>query len=420
MKISITTGNIEYNLKSFIKNQAIIDPLLEQLSVNVHNRKNDPCSFIGLAFDKEAINSVLSTVDKIGYVDGIVVVGIGGSNLAARAVETVLFGLFDSQKKVPVWWADTVDQVYIDGIIRSITQLFEQRKRVLLIIVSKSGTTFETMVNAEIFINVFKQYYKSNYFEHIIYGSDQGSVLEKKARESNAIFVSIPNAIGGRFSAFSKPHLLILALSGVDIRFFCQGAVAITPDLLESNLNNPAFLRAAGLYDCYQNNIIIHDLFMPGILWHECGNWMRQLIGESLGKAYDNDGNLVNVGFVPTVSICSTDLHSVGQLYVQGPLNRVTTFFNIDVYSYATSNNSFFGVSYSQLIKTSMNAVIQVYDDLKKPYFSIVIPERNAYYIGQIMQMMMVETVLLAGLLSINPFDQPGVILFKNKLSKNI
>lgn len=420
MTISITTGNIEYSLKSFIQNQGVIDPLLEKLSNNVPQMQNDSYSFIGLAFDKEAINSVLSIVDKIGLINGIVVVGIGGSNLASRAVYTALFGFFDFQKKVPVWWADTVDQAYIDGIISSIIPLFEQKKRVLLMIISKSGTTFETSINAEVFINLFKYYYQSNYSDHIIYGSDQGSLLEQKAEKMNAFFVSIPKAVGGRFSAFSKPHLLILALSGVDIRFFCQGAMEITPALLESNLNNPALLRTVGLYDCYQKNIMVHDFFMPGVLWSECGNWMRQLIGESLGKQYDNSGNLVRVGFVPTVSFCSTDLHSVGQLYVQGPLNRVTTFFDIDTSSYLIRNNSFFDVSYSQLMKISINTVVQVYDDLKKPYFSVLIPEKNAYYIGQIMQMMMVETVLLAGLLGVNPFDQPGVILFKNKLSKNI
>lgn len=420
MTISITTGNIEYSLKSFIQNQGVIDPLLEKLSNNVPQMQNDSYSLIGLAFDKEAINSVLSIVDKIGLINGIVVVGIGGSNLASRAVYTALFGFFDFQKKVPVWWADTVDQAYIDGIISSIIPLFEQKKRVLLMIISKSGTTFETSINAEVFINLFKYYYQSNYSDHIIYGSDKGSVLEQKAEEMNAFFVSIPKAVGGRFSAFSKPHLLILALAGVDIRFFCQGAMEITPALLESNLNNPALLRAVGLYDCYQKNIMIHDFFMPGVLWSECGNWMRQLIGESLGKQYDNSGNLVRVGFVPTVSFCSTDLHSVGQLYVQGPLNRVTTFFDIDTNSYFIRNYSFFDVSYSQLMKTSINTVVQVYNDLKKPYFSLLIPEKNAYYIGQIMQMMMVETVLLAGLLGVNPFDQPGVVLFKNRLSKNI
>jgi glucose-6-phosphate isomerase len=418
MTISVTAGNIEYNLKSFIEHQALVDPLLERLSNHTNQVTQDPCSFLGLAFDQESITSVLSMVETIGVVNGIVVVGIGGSNLAARAVETALFGLFNSQKKVPVWWADTVDQSYVNGIITSINELFAQKKRVLLIIVSKSGTTFETKINADLFINVFKHHYKSDYSQHIIYGSDLGSPLEQKAHQTNAFFVSIPDSVGGRFSAFSKPHLLILALVGIDIRLFCQGAVSMTPALLESSLKNPALFRAIGLYHCYHKNFMIHDLFMPGILWNEYGNWIRQLIGESLGKRYDSEGNSVYVGFAPTVSICSTDLHSVGQLYVQGPSNRVTSFLDIISNDIFISNKDFFQVSYSQLMRTSMYTVIEVYNDLKKPYFCISVPENSAYYMGQMMQMMMVEIVLLAGLMKIDPFDQPGVVLFKKKLPK--
>lgn len=418
MNILVTTGNIEYNLKSFIEKQVVIKLLLEQLSDNVNHLGNDTCSFIGLAFDQGSINYVLSIVDQIGIVDGIVVVGIGGSNLAARAVETVLYGLFDAQKKVPIWWADTVDAEYLDGIISCVKDLFLQKKSVLLMIISKSGTTFETMANAEVLITLFKSHYASDYAKHLVYGSDSDSPLAQHASKIGAFFVSIPDSVGGRFSAFVMPHLLILALVGIDIQFFCQGAVAITPMLLESSLKNPALFRAVGLYASYQKNMIIHDLFIPGILWNEMGNWMRQLIGESLGKKYNTSGNVVNVGFIPTVSICSTDLHSVGQLYVEGPANRVTTFFEVVSKTDFICNKGLFPVSYPQLMVQSMKAVMDVYNDLKKPFFCILIPEKNPYYVGQLMQMMMVETLLLAGLMEINPFDQPGVELFKKKLPK--
>jgi glucose-6-phosphate isomerase len=419
MTISVTACNIEYDLHSFTSNQTTIDSLLERLSKHTDGTvTKDACSFIGLPFDQKSIDSVLTMVKKIGTVDGIVVVGIGGSNLAARAVETVLFGLFNSHKKTPIWWVDTVDQTYLDSIISCVNDLFAEKKRVLLIIVSKSGTTFETRINADLLISFFKQQYKTDYSQHIVYGSEVGSSLAYEAHNSNAHFVSIPDSVGGRFSAFSMPHLLILALAGVDIPLFCRGAVSITPTLLESTLKNPALFRAIGLYNCYQKKIIIHDLFIPGILWNELGNWIRQLIGESLGKKHDLEGRIVHAGFVPTVSICSTDLHSVGQLYVEGPPNRVTTFFDVVTNSDFICNKDFFPTSYSQLMQRSMQAVIEVYGDLKRPYFSISIPEKNSYYIGQLMQMMMVEIVLLAGLMNVDPFDQPGVALFKYGLKK--
>jgi glucose-6-phosphate isomerase len=421
MTISVTAENIEYDLQWFIKHQVHVDTLLERLLYyHVSTARPDSCSFVSLAGNQDMIETVLKMAKEIGRVDGVVVVGIGGSNLAARAVETALHGLFDSQKKVPIWWTDTVDAEYLDGIISCVTDLFLQTKSVLLMIISKSGTTFETMANAEVLIALFKSHYASDYAKHLVYGSDSDSPLAQQASKIGAFFVSIPDSVGGRFSAFAMPHLLILALVGIDIQFFCQGAVAITPMLLESSLKNPALFRAVGLYASYQKNMIIHDLFMPGILWNEMGNWMRQLIGESLGKKYDTNGNIVNAGFVPTVSICSTDLHSVGQLYVEGPSKRVTTFFDIVSKSDFLCNKGFFPVSYPHLMVQSMKAVMDVYNDLKKPFFCISIPEKNAYYMGQLMQMMMVETVLLAGLMQVNPFDQPGVELFKKKLPKRL
>jgi len=420
-KISITSENIPINFN--FNDYTAIDSIVKKLSRfqtgdNLYQSK-DPVSFFGLPSDQKTVDFIENLIASIGSVDGIVIVGVGGSNLAARAIETIFFGLLNSQKKVSVWWLDTIDYQMIIDVMNELEKNYcAYKKKIILVVISKSGTTFETVINAASMTQFFKNYYQETAHHYIIYCSDKGSLFHEKALENKSIFLEIPFAVGGRFSAFCKSHLFILGLVGINIRLLCQGAFEIIPTLLKYDENNLALIWAQKLYHVYQESISIHDLFIPGIFWNEFGNWMRQLIGESLGKKFDLSGATVHAGFVPTVSLCSTDLHSVGQLYVEGPLNRVTTFF--DSNPSTSSDHAFVNSDYRTLMHQVIQSVVMVYKDLKKPFFVVTIPEKNEYYIGQLMQVILVQTVFLGTMMKINPFDQPGVALFKKQLQNII
>jgi glucose-6-phosphate isomerase len=151
-------------------------------------------------------------------------------------------------------------------------------------------------------------------------------------------------------------------------------------------------------------------------------------MAESIGKSHDKQGKLINNGITPTVSIGSTDLHSVAQLYLSGPRNTFTSFVSVE------KNNTNLCLSDNPLLQTLaptlqnrslptiMNAILQgtmaAYRTDKRPFIHLTLPEKNEYYLGQFMQIKMLEIMYLGFLMNINPFDQPSVELYKQETKK--
>jgi glucose-6-phosphate isomerase len=426
--------NISCELFNFLDSSAVeqkeqyrLDRCFELLESALHNHSDQsPFSFINLPFRTPVVHEIKKLISEIHAekrVDVLVVVGIGGSNLGARAVETLLHGSFDMQK-IPIFWVDTVDADYIDGVIQVLKNLFEQKKRIFLVLITKSGETLETVANGQVFVSLFMQLYATDFNRSILIISDVNSAAHRWAQKTQTFFFEFPRAIGGRYSIFTAAHLAVLALVGIDVEAFCKGASQITPLLVKKNGENLSYVRAQSIYLAYKNGCTIHDFFVAANDAVQLGNWYRQLLAESLGKKDDVDGNEVRAGIVPTVSVCSTDLHSLGQLYVAGKHNRITTFIAIPFYNQTLGPVPFhesgvenlytYKQSYAQLMNAFLKGTVQTYQEQKLPCFLISLPEKNVFYLGQLMQTLMVETVLLGACMHVNPFDQPAVEAFKN------
>lgn len=348
----------------------------------------------------------------------LIVIGIGGSSLGLKAIHHAINGPFHNQNMpdVKLYIADTIDSDYLFNIYALAQEELENDGVIILNIISKSGTTQEPMLSAQIFFDLMKKTYPKTYQEHIIATTNHGSPLWNFAIDESFTTLTIPPQVGGRYSVFSAVGLFPLALIGIDIDELLKGAYHISESCLDDNtLQNLAAIRAIILAEQYKQNIHIHDMFIFSANLSEIGAWYRQLMGESLGKT-DNTGTK-KIGITPTTSIGTADLHSVGQLYLGGPYTRYTTFVSVE------KNNAHISIFNMTLNKKSTleDSMLNILDGVrhtyyldKRPFTLLEIPEKSEYYVGMLMQLHMFEIIYAGFLLNVNPFDQPDVEKYKN------
>jgi glucose-6-phosphate isomerase len=414
----------------------MLEPIAESLkTLQGDDTYISPQSFINLPFDKKMINGVCKLVEqtKSKHPALMVVVGIGGSNLGAQAVYQAIYGAKGSD--FPLYFADTVDSDALYDLMAMVEGFLKQKRAVLITVISKSGGTTETIANFECFLALLKKYHPRSYQEYIIVITDHDSPLWRIALQERFAILAIPHLVGGRYSVFSPAGLFPLAFAGVDIMALCQGAEGVldpfasierearverSPFGLVASIDPsgtyPAISAAISAYH-YKKGFNIHDTFVFSTALEGLGRWYRQLLGESIGKN--------GIGITPTVSVGSTDLHSVGQLYLGGPRDKLTTFVVV-----ANNNHQLFipqfveyepliphiqGKSVAAIMQAIFGGIEHAYQKKDRPFMTITLPEKSAFYIGKFLQYKMIEMVYLGALLQVNPFDQPAVELYKTK-----
>ncbi len=359
----------------------------------------------------------------------LVVIGIGGSNLGTVAVLEALYGKFynEEQPEAKVYFADTVDTDHIYDIIMLLEQEFEKGNAALITIISKSGTTLESVANAEVFIYLLKKYVPEAYERYIVAITDEGSKLWELAGQHRIDRLAIPKEVGGRYSVFSAVGLFPLAVLGIDIDELHDGAARMLQSCTSADIvANPAALSAVILAQNLKNGFTVHDTFLFSVDLESLGKWYRQLMGESIGKIRKSDG--AHTGITPTVSIGSTDLHSVAQLYLGGPHDKFTTFVVVqqNKSNIAIPKDTFASQLVANLnnkpLSSLMQAILQgtqlAYTQEKLPFVEVLIPVKTAAHIAAFMQFKMLEMMYLGFLLDVNPFDQPHVELYKKQTRK--
>lgn len=419
----------------------ILNEINQQLQSEINHLKNaqsqgyqTPYAFINVPHDTQSLQKVQAIAHEKKKLEprAIIVIGIGGSSLGPQAVQEALYGTFFNQQQpdTTIYFADTVDTDFINDILLLAEQYLQEEHTILINIISKSGSTTETIANAQIFIELLKKYLGDSYHHYVIVTTDKDSALWQLAHDQQLTCLEIPHLVGGRYSVLTPVGLFPLAVIGINIEELLAGAQSIINLCLTHDITqNPAALTAACIYHHYKkNNIAIHDSFIFSVDLERAGKWYRQLMGESIGKQYDKDNNLVHVGITPTVSIGSSDLHSVAQLYLSTQPNRFTSFITVG------QNYSELVVpdypEYTKLVKSLenktlphiMQAIYQgttiAYRNNKLPFLEILLPEKSAWYVGQFLQYNMIYIAYLGYLLHINPFDQPQVELYKQETRK--
>lgn len=350
--------------------------------------------------------------------DVLVVCGIGGSYLGARAVIEAVRGFYNNDVEI-IYLGNTFDEKYISDTLK-----YLENKSVCVNVISKSGTTLETATAYRLLKSLLvKKYGENNIKDRIYVTTDEkrGCLREETNKEDYCSFV-IPDDVGGRFSVFTPVGLLPLAASGVNIREFVKGAKEFKGHFETAGFeNNLAYQYAAYRYNMYLNNNITTELFVTYSPYlNMISEWWKQLFGESEGK----EGK----GLFPASVNFSTDLHSLGQFIQQGnKMLFITQLKNMEKgnLSVEEDKENLDGLNYlSSLTIDDINKAAQEgtnkahYNDGGVNNLTIELENVSDKTIGELLFFFMCSCMISAYLLKINPFDQPGVEFYKQEMKK--
>jgi glucose-6-phosphate isomerase len=255
--------------------------------------------------------------------------------------------------------------------------------------------------------------------------SEKKGNLIKIAKEEGLKTFYIPDGVGGRFSELCPVGLLPAAVVGIDIKAMLDGAAHMDKVCSTKNLKkNPALISALLEYLAMQRGKNISVMMPYADSLRYVADWYCQLWGESLGKAVDNDGNEVFVGQTPVKALGVTDQHSQVQLYREGPFDKVITIIGVENYrtevkiSDGCENipdvNFLCGHTMNELINSERVATEYALTTAKRLNYTIMLPEVNAFTIGELLYMFELETAYCGAMLNIDTFNQPGVEGGKN------
>jgi len=348
----------------------------------------------------------------------IVVIGIGGSALGASAVYHFLDLVRSFDKKLHI--LDTTDPLILESKLKS----FDMHNAFYCLI-SKSGTTIETIAVAK-YIDAVERLQKDN----CVVITDDDSALEKFAHAREIRHFEIPANVGGRFSVLSSAGLIPLALVGVDIASLLQGAAKVRDAFFNDQGYCYTLMQKATFYAQQANTYNINCLFSYSEVFREFNAWYVQLWGESLGKKQRHSE--LHVGLTPVGLIGPTDQHSFLQLIVEGKRDKSVTVIKIKEFNNTMRipNQSFEhlemmdlinGYDFSELINMQADSIIEALDSLDNiPLDVIEIESVNASEIGQLILYYELLTALVANMLDINAYDQPGVEMGKTILKEKL
>jgi glucose-6-phosphate isomerase len=383
--------------------------------------------FPDLPANKKLIDEINALVLKLeGSYDTICVIGIGGSALGAWAVDCALRGPHPIQgafstKRPRLVIMDNVDPDFIDQAIASMTP-----KKTLVIVIAKSGSTTETMGTFLIVRDWLMTALGKKAAQRIIAvtSENRGDLKVLATTEGYATF-HIPENVGGRFSVLSAVGLVPAAFAGVNIKKLCKGAAAMTAACWSEDLDENIALNSAlhhHLIWTTKHKTIQVAFPYSNFLWG-AAFWFRQLWAESLGKAKDRNGAIVHVGQTPVAALGTTDQHSQVQLYMEGPLDKVFSFWvvakpkkqskipkeklGLDGFDYLA------GKAMAKLLDSERRATEAALATAGRPNCTYTIERVDEEHLGAFFQMMEFQTAFLGEMLNIDAFDQEGVELGK-------
>jgi glucose-6-phosphate isomerase len=357
------------------------------------------------------LHDTLATISKqFKGIKQLVLVGIGGSSLGVEAIHSVLdFG----QVKLTV--LDTLAGNELAAAIAELSKV-KKPKEVVICIISKSGGTTETLVNAAVLLDGLKKAWGEAVYAQTLFIGDTGTDFMKQGKRLGVTCVTMPKIVGGRYSVATEVGLVPMALLGHDVDSFIEGFLHAADEEIESTIVE----SAARIYAYIQKNYHHYNFFAFEKRLSTLGAWYRQLFAESIGKSIDRAGKPISKGLLPTIST-PVELHSIGQLYLSGFAGVYTDFvtfddetvdFSVPKQGLAKSLGRF---SVQEVTTALYGGVAGAYHEKKLPFRTTIFEDELAYELGLFMAMRMRETMYVAELMNLNAFDQPNVELYKQK-----
>lgn len=387
---------------------------------------NDFIGWINLPvdYDKEEFARIQKAAEKIqSDSEVLVVIGIGGSYLGARAaIEALRHSFYNnvdkSIRKTPeIYFAgNNISSTYIQHLIDVIGD-----RDFSINVISKSGTTTEPAIAFRVFKKLLVEKYGKEEAAKRIYATTdkaKGALKNLATEEGYETFV-VPDDVGGRFSVLTAVGLLPIAASGADITKLMEGAAAMREHCLSADFNENDSLKYAAVRNILLRRgktIEILCNYEPAL--HYVSEWWKQLYGESEGK----DGK----GLYPASVDLTTDLHSMGQFIQDGSRIMFETVLNVEKSREEIIINEepvdldglnyLAGKTVDFINKSAMNGTILAHTDGNVPNLLVNIPEQNEYYLGQLFYFFEFACGISGYLLGVNPFNQPGVESYKKNM----
>ena len=399
---------------------------------DLNKRKDKPGQWLrwmNLGYSEETIWYVKEFASMVeNRFDNILVLGIGGSALGGLAVTEALLKPYwnlltpEQRNGLPrIFFLDNIDPDSINGLLEIL-----DLKKTLVNVITKSGSTAETMSQYMIVKNLLEKELQDDYRKNIVVTTDKNvGILRQLADQEGYKTFVIPDDVGGRFSVFSAVGLLPFALVGIDIDELTNGIKDMDLALKNTDIHENIAAQNALIHylmDTKKDKSI--SVMMPySSRLKYVSDWYTQLWAESLGKEFDIDGNRVNVGPTPIKALGATDQHSQIQLYNEGPNNKLITFIRVENFDTTLEIPKIFeytGIGYlggktiNDLINAEADSTRVALSDYSRPTITISMDRINPYNLAQLLYMLEVQTAIAGELYHINTFNQPGVEQAKN------
>ena len=421
--------SVKYNgkhLAKFIRPEEYdtIFPQVELAHQQLESRSGAGNDFLGwldlpVNYDKEEFARIKEAAKKIREdSDVLLVAGIGGSYLGARAVVEAVKGLYhnDTEDGLKIYFCvNTISPTYLNDIIK-----VTKGKRFSINVISKSGTTTETALAFRVLRKLLEDSVGPEEANKRIYATTdraKGTLKQLADAQGWPTFV-VPDDVGGRYSVLTAVGLLPIACAGIDIDALMKGAADAREAYSVCSKDNDAYRYAMTRNILYRKGKVVETLaaFEPDFTM--MNEWYKQLFGESEGKDQK--------GLMPTSCIFSTDLHSMGQFLQDGSRTMFETYVDIkntreDFYIEPLEGN-FDGLNFladqnmSVVNRKAMEGTILAHNDGGVPIGVIEVDSLDAYNVGYLIYFFWKACAVSGYLLSVNPFDQPGVESYKKNM----
>ena len=364
----------------------------KNLSLLINQKNNEIINSLKLnykySYSKKFLNNLKKKYNKIRLI------GMGGSILGTKAI----FNFLDFKLKKKLYFFDNLNPKLNNY----------KNQKFLNLIISKSGNTLETIANSNILIKKKDR--------NIFITENKQSYLKLLAEKLKSDVVSHNNFIGGRYSVLSEVGMLPSSLMGLkENKFKVFNKLVNNKNFINQLISNVANILFLTKEKKYNSVIMNYDTRSNDFL-----KWYQQLVAESLGKK--------KFGIFPIISSMPKDNHSLMQLYLDGPKNNFYTFFYVDEKKSNKINNKSILDTYKVLKNKNLNEIIfaqkiateKIFLSKKIPFRSFKIFRRNEEVLGELFTFFILETILIASALKINPYDQPAVELIKKETVKKL
>lgn len=424
--------HFDYSKALTFVGQHEIDYLAEPIRLaheQLHNKSGVGSDFLGwidlpFNYDKEEFARIKDAAKKIqSDSDVLIVIGIGGSYLGARAAIEMLQHSFynllpkDKRKTPEIYFAgNNISSTYVSHLLELI-----EGKDFSINVISKSGTTTEPAIAFRVFKEALeKKYGKEEARKRIYATTDRAKgALKKLATEEGYESFIIPDDVGGRYSVLTPVGLLPIATAGINIDEMMKGAQEAAQEYNNPNVaENMSYQYAAVRNALYRKGKAIEILVNYEPSLHFVSEWWKQLFGESEGKDFK--------GLYPASVDFSTDLHSMGQFVQEGARNLFETVIQVEqVEHHITINedpedldglNFLAGKTMDFVNKKAFQGTMLAHTDGQVPNLIVTIPDMSPYSFGYLVTFFEKACGISGYLQGVNPFDQPGVEAYKKNM----